>query len=135
MPPDGKKIGFNLLDDEYFTAPCVIDTIQFFSAYHQNPTQANKNGCIIYINGEESITAHVALDKIQHHTTPHGKSKVNVRLFRRKSYHSKVLEEIQYRFDQFIPMVSHIDVHLPNKPLSLKRIGEALKGTQRPLRK
>ena len=31
LPPSGKKFGFNLLDDEDFTMPYVIDTIQKFT--------------------------------------------------------------------------------------------------------
>ena len=27
LPPSGKKIGFNLVDDEYFTIPYITDTI------------------------------------------------------------------------------------------------------------
>ena len=27
LPPSGKKIGLNLLDDEYYTIPYIIDTI------------------------------------------------------------------------------------------------------------
>ena len=37
---DGNKIGFNILDDKYFTIPYVIDTIQNLSAGHQALTQA-----------------------------------------------------------------------------------------------
>ena len=31
--PDGKKIGFNLLYDKYFTIPYVTDTIQIFPVF------------------------------------------------------------------------------------------------------
>ena len=44
LPLVGKKIGFNLLDNEYFTIPYVINTIQNLPADHQLPTQA-KNMC------------------------------------------------------------------------------------------
>ena len=43
----------------------------------------------------------------------------------------KYLEVIHYRFDQFRPVVSHIEVSLPEKPLTPDNIGEYLKGTQR----
>ena len=57
LPPSGNKIGFNLLDDEGFTVPYVIDTIPNSPTGHQLPTQANKNVDIIDINVEETITA------------------------------------------------------------------------------
>ena len=56
LPTAGKKIGFNLLDDEYFTISYIIDTIQNLPSGHQIPTQANKNALIIAINGEDTIT-------------------------------------------------------------------------------
>ena len=40
----------------------------------------NKFFWIMAINGEESITSQGALDELNHHQTPHGKSKVNVSL-------------------------------------------------------
>ena len=42
LPSAGKKIGFNLLDDEYFTIPYVINTITNSPVGHQLPTQAKK---------------------------------------------------------------------------------------------
>ena len=42
LTPAGMKIGFNLLDDEYFTITYVIDTIQNSPA-GQLPKQAKKN--------------------------------------------------------------------------------------------
>ena len=38
LPTSGKKIGFNLLDNEYFTITYVTDTIPNSSAGHQLPT-------------------------------------------------------------------------------------------------
>ena len=38
-----KNIGFNLLDDEYFTLPYVTDTIPDSPAGHQLPTKAKQN--------------------------------------------------------------------------------------------
>ena len=35
LPPSGKKIGFNLLYDEYFTIPYITDTIKNSPAGHQ----------------------------------------------------------------------------------------------------
>ena len=42
LPTSGKKIGFNLLYDEYFTILYVIDIIPNSPAGHQLPTQAKK---------------------------------------------------------------------------------------------
>ena len=50
LPPSGNKIGFNLLDDKYFTISHVIDTIQNSPSGHQLSTQAKTNMWIIYIN-------------------------------------------------------------------------------------
>ena len=70
LPPSGKKIGFNLLDDEDFTIPSVTDTIPNSPAGHQLPTQTKKNVCIIDINEEEPITDQSALDEINRYQTP-----------------------------------------------------------------
>ena len=37
LHPSGRKVGFNLLDDEYFTIPYITDTIPNSSAVHQHP--------------------------------------------------------------------------------------------------
>ena len=37
LSPSGKKVGFNLLDDEVFTIPYIIDTIPNSPASHQLP--------------------------------------------------------------------------------------------------
>ena len=50
LPHSGKKIGFNLLDDKYFTIPYVTDTILNSQAGHQLPTQAKRNLWIVDIN-------------------------------------------------------------------------------------
>ena len=57
LPPYGKKIGFNLLDDEDFTIPYITDTIPNLPAGNQLPSQAKRNVWIIAINGEQPITA------------------------------------------------------------------------------
>ena len=44
LPPSGKEVGFNLLDDKYFTIPYVPDTIPNSPDGHQLPTQAKKIG-------------------------------------------------------------------------------------------
>ena len=68
-----KKIGFNLLDDEDFTIPYIIDTILNAPDGHKLTTQAKKNVWIIDINGEDTITSQVTLDDVQCHHTPRGK--------------------------------------------------------------
>ena len=43
LPPSGKKIGFNLLDNEYFTIPYVTDTIPNSPTSHQFPSHSKIN--------------------------------------------------------------------------------------------
>ena len=62
LPPSGKKIGFNLLDDEYFTIPYITYTIPNSPAGHQLTSQAKRNVWIVAINGEESLTSQGVLD-------------------------------------------------------------------------
>ena len=94
LPPTGKDIGFNLLDDEDFTIPYVTDTIKSSPAGHQLKTQDKKKMLIFSINGEEPITAIDALDELNFHKTPRGKSKVSISQFRRNCYQRKFLEDI-----------------------------------------
>ena len=51
LPPDRKKIGFNLLDGDDFTIPYIIDAIPNSPAGHHLPTQAKTHFCIVVING------------------------------------------------------------------------------------
>ena len=51
LPPYGKKIGFNLLHDEYFTIPYITYTIPNSPVGHQLPSQAKINVWILAING------------------------------------------------------------------------------------
>ena len=92
LPPSGKKIGFNLLDDEDFTIPYITDTIPNSPAGDQLQSQAKRNLWIVAINGEEPITAQGTLDEINCHQTPRVKSNINISLCRRKSYQSTDLE-------------------------------------------
>ena len=62
LPPSGKKIGFNVLYDEYFTIPCITDTIPNSPAGHQLPTQAKRNVWIVAINVDYYIKSEGALD-------------------------------------------------------------------------
>ena len=101
LPQSGKKIGFNLLDDEDFTITYITDTIPNLPAGHQLPSQAKLNVWIVAINGEEPITAQGVIDELNCHQTPQGKSKIKISLFRRKNYQRTDLEEICSRFHQF----------------------------------
>ena len=80
LPLSGKKIGFNLLDDEYFTIPYVTDTIPNSPSVYQLPTQAKLNVWIVAINTEDTITAQGALDELNHNQTTCGNSKFNIGL-------------------------------------------------------
>ena len=52
LPPSGKKVGFNLLDDEDFKIPYITDTIPNSPAVHQIPSHAKRNVWIMAINVE-----------------------------------------------------------------------------------
>ena len=133
LPPSGKKISFNLLDDEDFTIPYITDTIPNSLAGHQLTSQAKRNVWIVSINVEEPITDQVVLDELNFYQTPRGKSNIKISLRRRKNYQRTDLEEIRSRFDQVRLVVSHLEVRLPGKPPTSKNIGESLGGPQRQL--
>ena len=99
LPPSGKKFGFNLLDDEDFTIPFITDTTPNSPDGQKLPTQAKQNVWIIDINAEEPITDKCALDELNQHQTPFGKSKANMSISKSKSYHRTDLEYIRSRFD------------------------------------
>ena len=92
LPPSGKKVVFNLLNDEYFTIPYITDTISNSPAGHQLTIPAKRISLIVTINGEEPITSQGALDEINCHQTPCGKSNINISLCRSKSYQRTDLE-------------------------------------------
>ena len=73
------------------------------------------------------------LDELNPHQTPRGKSNININLCRRKIYQIIDLEEIRSRFDQFRPVVSHLEVLLPKKPPTPNNIGGGLSVLQRQL--
>ena len=64
LPPSGKKVDFNLLNDEYFTTPYITDTIPNSPAGYKLPSQANRYVWIIDINGKDPITAQGVLDEL-----------------------------------------------------------------------
>ena len=74
------------MDDEDFKIPYVTDTIPNSPPGNQLPSQVKINVWIIDINGEHNITAKGALDEINSHQTPRGKSKAEISLCRRKSH-------------------------------------------------
>ena len=78
---------------------------------------------IIAINGRYPITDQGALDELNHYQTPHGKSKASISLCRSNSDQRTYLKYICSIFYQFRPIVSHIEVSLPNKPPIPKNIG------------
>ena len=131
LPPSGKKIGFNLPDDEDFKIPYITGTIPNSPAGHKLPSQAKRNVYIVPINVEDPILDQGVLDELNHHQNTQGKSKIKISLCRRKSYQRTDIEEIRSRFDQVRPVVSHLEVRLPKKPPTPKNIGEDLSGTQR----
>ena len=55
LTPAGKKIGYNLLDENMFTVLYILDKIPNSTDIHQLPTQAKNNLCVVAINGEEPI--------------------------------------------------------------------------------
>ena len=129
--PSGRKVGFNLLDDEEFTIPYITDTVPNSLAVHKIPTQDKRNMCITYINGEEPITHQGAIDELNCYQNPRGKSKVNISLCRRKRYQRIYIEDICSIFDQVRPVTSHLEVSLPKTPPTPNNIGEGLKVSQR----
>ena len=67
LPSIGNQIGFNLMDDDDFKTPYIIDTIPNFPVSHKLPTQDKKNAWIISINVEDIITTKGELEKLQHY--------------------------------------------------------------------
>ena len=84
LPPSIKKVGFNLLDYEYFKIPYITDKIPNSRAGRQFPSQAKRNMWIISINGGEPITAQGILDELNRHQTPRVNPKIKISLCRRK---------------------------------------------------
>ena len=108
LSPFGEKIGFNSLDDEYFTIPYIIDTIPNSPDDHQLTTQHKRNVWIIYIYREDTITQQGKLNEIQFHQTQCEKSNVNISLYKKNNYHRTYIEDIWSVLDKFRPEVSHI---------------------------
>ena len=82
---------------------------------------------------EETIKNQDALDELNRHKTSHEKLKVKIIPCRSKGYQRTDHEEIFSIFDQVRPVVSHIEVTLPEEPPTLNNLVEGLKGPQRQL--
>ena len=78
-----------------------------------------------------SITAQDVIDELQRYHNLRVKYKVNISICRTKSYQRTYLEEIWYIFDEFISVVSRIEVCLSEIPLTPNNIDEYLKFPQR----
>ena len=118
------------MDDDDFTISYVIDKIPNSPPSHQLPTESKKKMWIVDINGEERTIAQGTLKELNRHQNPRVKSKLNISIWRSKSYHRVYLEYIRSIFDQVRPIASYLEVHIPEKPLAPKNIGEGLKGPQ-----
>ena len=116
------------MDVEDFTILYIIDTTPNSPAVNQLPTQGKKNVCIIAINVKGPITVQGKIDEHNRHQNPNENFKVNIGLCRRQNDQITIVEYICYIFDQVRPVVSHLEVRLPEKPLTPKSIGEVLKG-------
>ena len=117
------------MDDADFTIPYITGTIPNSPFGHKLPKQDKRNAWVVAINGEEPIIYQCALDELNRHQIPRGKYKVNISLYRRKSYQITYLEGIHSIFDQVRPVVSHLQFSIPNKPATTNNIGEVLKGS------
>ena len=131
LPSYGKKVGFSLLDNEYFTIPYITDSIPNDPSGHHFSTQVKQTVCIILINVDESVTDKGALDELNYHQNQCGKTNVDISLCRRKKYQRTLFEDICSRFNQVRPVVSHLEVCLQKKSHMRKNIGESLKGRLR----
>ena len=111
--------------------PYITDIIPNSSVGHQLSTHAKGNMWIMDINREETITAYVSLDELNCHQNPRGKSKFKISLCRRNIHQRTDLEGISSRFDQIIPVVSHLDFFPRKKRPTPHHIIRGFKGPQR----
>ena len=119
------------MDDYYFTIQYILDVIPKSPAGHKIPAQAKNNIRIITINVEDTITAKDTIYELKHCHNQCGKYKVKIILSRNKIYQRTYIEEIRSIFYQVWPVVSHIEICLPENFKTPKNIGEALKGPKR----
>ena len=85
LASSGKKIGFNLLDDEDFTIQYITDEIPDSPADHQLTPYTKRNLCIIAINGEETITDQGIINELNIYQNPREKSNIKISICIRKS--------------------------------------------------
>ena len=65
IPPSGIKIGLNLLDNNEFTIPYILDIVPNSPYVHQLSTQSKKYLFIVSIHGGEQLTEKQLLDELQ----------------------------------------------------------------------
>ena len=67
LPPQGKKFGINLMDDDDFNIPYIFEMVLDYLVGHQLPDQTKKNFFIVEIYGEYPIMSKVDLEEIKLH--------------------------------------------------------------------
>ena len=67
IPPQGKKFGINLMDDDDFNIPYIVELVPNYLAGHKLPDQAKNNFFIVEIYGEYSIVYKGDLEEIKLH--------------------------------------------------------------------
>ena len=87
----GKKIGFNLLNDNEFTIPYILDTITNLPSGNQIKTWSKINVWIISINVEGQITEKGAPDELYIYQNQCGELNFNIILCKRKSASANIL--------------------------------------------
>ena len=133
------KLSYLLLERKLFLIYWMVNILQSLRSLIQSQIhhpvikfQCRTRKCVDH-HYQWKISPHSSTHawKFQRHQTKRGKYKVNIILCRSKRYQRKDLEDIWFIFDQFRPVVSHLEVSLSEKPLTPKYIGEDLKGPQR----
>ena len=67
LPPQGKKFGINLMDDDGFNIPYIVEMVPDYLAGYQLPDQTKNNLFIVEIYGEYPIMSKVDLEEIKLH--------------------------------------------------------------------
>ena len=88
---------------------------------------------IIVINGEETIIYQGTLDDLNHHQTPCGKIQGQYQYINKEELPKEISLRHFPRFDQVRPVISHLEVRPPDKPITTNNIDEYLKNHQRQL--
>ena len=124
--PQSKKIVINLMDDDDLNITYILYNIPNYPSVHQLPSQANNNLYVLKMDGEEPITAKCAPEDIRLHQNNKWKLNFWILIFEWKCSQRTNLEDIGSLFHQIRPIVSHLEVRLPQKPKFPKNIGDAL---------